>query len=596
MASVAPESLPPAYRQLFRQAAAYKVRRQFKEAEAVYCAIVAHASREPQSRAGVGMEMVRQRRFGDAVLLLEAAPKNASRSAEFHNALGFALTGTGRLDAAVRHYKLALKRKSGFAEAHNNLAYTLQQLQRYPEALEHCDKALALRPAYPEAHNNRGNALQALARSADALAAYSHALSFNPAFSEARRNLAVGLVGLGYVGDAVTNLAVPASLLADVSTLVMIGQLYLHADNGRSALRIYERAQQLDQSNERVVYGLGRACILLHRFEEAARLFESMIERGVRSGEVLSQLAGLPPSTLRIDLLGEFDKMSGQVDDTKGRLLDFSRGVLFDRTRRYGEAWAVIEKANAELWKSLEPQRRVEEAREAEALTQLRSWPVHAAIDASSRCSTLFILGASRSGKTTAETLASHLDGVDRGYENSLIDDCWRLTLNRHGLADDGRHDHLPEAARACFRDTYRAAVTRAAGAGTIFTTTNPGLIQSSAFLAETLPGVRFLLIKRNVEDTVLRMLMKSYRHGHAYAYDIDAARAHVVWYHQMIDEVARMLPDISRVMSYEDMLASPGASVNAIAELCRLPVRAETTPPLHDDRDCARPYSSFLN
>jgi hypothetical protein len=63
-----------------------------------------------------------------------------------------------------------------------------------------------------------------------------------------------------------------------------------------------------------------------------------------------------------------------------------------------------------------------------------------------------------------------------------------------------------------------------------------------------------------------------------------------------MIDQVARVFPDISRVLTYEDMLASPEGSIGEIAALCRLSVRAETIPPLHDDRDCARPYSGFLN
>ncbi|WP_029075309.1 tetratricopeptide repeat-containing sulfotransferase family protein [Kaistia adipata] len=592
--AAAPQSRPGSLPHMFRQAASLAARRQFTEADALYRGIVAQALADPRLLAGAGMEMIRHRRFDDAVSLLEPALRQNGGSAELHNGLGFALTGMGRLDAAIRHYKLAVRQKPVLADAHNNLAYVLQQVQRYPEALAACDQAIALRPAYPEAHNNRGNALRALGRRGEAVLAYGEALSADPAFADARRNLATGLVGLGYAGEAMTEPALPASLLEDVETLVLIGQLYLGSDNGHAALRIYERAQLLDPDNERVVYGLGRAHAQLHRFEAAARLFEGLLARGIRSGEILAQLADLPPEVVRIDLLAAFAGMRGQNDEAQG-LLDFGRAVVLDRAGRHAEAWAIIEKANAVLWPSKRTARQREETREAEALARLRSSSVRGGLDAAGPCSTLVILGASRAGKTTAETLAAELPGVERGYENSLIGDCWRLTLNRHALPDDGEADDLPEPLRQTFRDSYRAATERAGRPGTTFTTTNPGLIHRVAFLAETLPGARFVLVRRDVDDTVLRMLMKSYRSGNAYAYAVEAARAHVAWYLRMIEEVARIYPDISLVLSYEAMLAAPDKALDAIAALCGLPRHDGAIARLPDDRGCARPYSACM-
>jgi hypothetical protein len=64
-------------------------------------------------------------------------------------------------------------------------------------------------------------------------------------------------------------------------------------------------------------------------------------------------------------------------------------------------------------------------------------------------------------------------------------------------------------------------------------------------------------------------LAMERYRIGNTYAYDLKAARDHVVWYHEMMDLLADRLPAIVRVIHYEALIADPAAALRAVADLC---------------------------
>ena len=108
-------------------------------------------------------------------------------------------------------------------------------------------------------------------------------------------------------------------------------------------------------------------------------------------------------------------------------------------------------------------------------------------------------------------------------------------------------------------------------------------------------PNVRFIFVKRNLEDNVLRIYQRKYAKGNFYSYDLKAAREHVLWYHQMMDVLAAMLPTIVRVIQYEDMVADPAAALRTAANLCGLPAPEASLPAVGDDRGCAEPYRQFM-
>jgi hypothetical protein len=265
---------------------------------------------------------------------------------------------------------------------------------------------------------------------------------------------------------------------------------------------------------------------------------------------------------------------------------------------RHAEAWEKLAPANRTVFLAMQEELKVRREREQMLLTSLRSSPLKVYRDgagASSHPVSLFILGPSRSGKTTMELLLATLDGVKRGYENPILENAIRRTFQGAALLTGSLFHLLPPQLDAQCREIYLEELGRRAGPARVFTNTHPARIDDAARIAAAFPNVRFICVKRNAEDMALRIYMRKYARGNAYAYDLGAIRTYVSWYHQMMDLLAEKLPEIVRVVHYEDMVADPAAALRVAADLCGLAIAEGPLPAVGDDRGCAEPYRQFM-
>jgi hypothetical protein len=193
------------------------------------------------------------------------------------------------------------------------------------------------------------------------------------------------------------------------------------------------------------------------------------------------------------------------------------------------------------------------------------------------------------------ETLVSMLEGVKRGYENPSVENAIRRAFQSGGLLTSKMFELLPPGLDSVCRDFYARNLGRRAGSAKVFTNTDPVRIHDVARVAAAFPNTRFVFVKRNLEDNMLRIYMRKYLGGNAYAYDLKSTREHLLWYHQMIDVLAEKLPDITRVVHYEDMVANPAGALGVAADLCGLPMTDAPLPMVGDDRGCAEPYRQLM-
>jgi hypothetical protein len=207
----------------------------------------------------------------------------------------------------------------------------------------------------------------------------------------------------------------------------------------------------------------------------------------------------------------------------------------------------------------------------------------------------LFILGPSRSGKTTMETLLATLDGVKRGYENPIVENAVLRAFQTAGLLTNKAFEVLPLKLDALCREIYVEELARRAGSAKVFTNTHPARVHDAARVAAAFPDVRFIFVKRNLDDNMLRIFMREYAVGNSYSYDLKATREHLLWYHQMIDTLVEKLPQIARVIHYEDIIADPAAALRMGGDLCGLAVKDVSLPELGDDRNCSEPYRMLI-
>lgn len=382
------------------------------------------------------------------------------------------------------------------------------------------------------------------------------------------------------------------------AVLVTLGEIYSEEREYELAREAYREALRVEPGMEEAALGLAQACVSLGENAEAAEALDDLLKRGVRSLAVLSVLVTLPATVIRRDVLAELPKVVRRADEEKTEFesgVAFVRAAALDSAGRHAEAWEQMLAANRPLAAEKKNELAENIARRQASLKWLQATSVRAAAGDKTLPISLFILGPSRSGKTTMEALVGMLEGVKRGYENPSLDNAISRTYQDAGLLTTYTLDYLPPQFYPQVRKIYAAELVQRGGSARVFTNTHPGYIHEAGRLAQTLANVRFLFVKRNLDDVVLRMFMRLYRRGNSYAYDLSAARAYIEWYDQIADLLVAKLPEIVRVVRYEDIVADPRMALRTAADLCGLPMTDKPPPALGDDRNCAAPYRELM-
>ena len=276
----------------------------------------------------------------------------------------------------------------------------------------------------------------------------------------------------------------------------------------------------------------------------------------------------------------------------------FARAAVLDKTGRPAEAWEYLVGGNRRMLRAKRDECTKAFQLHEEIFKRVRNSRFKVRGGGPGRggnAVSLFILGPSRSGKTTMEKLVSAIDDVKRGYENPIAENAVRHAFQDEGFLTSELYENLPRELEKSCREIYLDDLKCRAGSARVFTNTHPGRVADAARIAAIIPNVRFIFVKRNLDDITLRIYMKKYAEGFSFSYDIEAIHSYVTWYYRMIDMLAEKLPKISLVIQYEDMVRDPAAALSSAAELCGLELPAESLPELGDDRGCAAPYQAFM-
>jgi len=625
--------IPPVF-ESFEHALASHAQGELTDAEQHYAAVLEADDRHFGAVNGLGLIRLQQGRFADAAALFRRAIKIDRNSAEAHHHLAVALTGLGRAEEAIERFEKALAIRPDFAEAHDGLGHALQLVGRYEAAIAHHERAIAVKPGYAEARINLGNALHCLGRSEKAILQYKKALAIRSDYPEAHNNVARALASLGRHEEAIPHYERALATMPDyidahinlgnalgelgrheeaiarydrvlgitpnnIDALIKRGHTLAGLERDDEAILEYDKALAIAPGNAEALTARGHALITLGRDAEAAELLKGLIKRGVHSADVILGLASLPASLVGLDLVTQLAKMSqleGREKNEFNNVAGFIRATALHRAGRHAEAWEQFVQANRTRFLAGQEEFVDITAKQFASLMRLRECSPKTQRNHSGQTISLFILGPSRSGKTTMEELVSTLPGVKRGYESSNLSRAASRTLKASGLPGAiGTLENLPPTLRPLCLSIYIEELAARAGSATVFTNTHPGRIHEADILASAFPNPRFILIKRNVEDNVLRMYQRIYKTGHIYAYDLRAAREHIFWYQQMIDLLAQKFPEIVRIVHYEDIVTDPTAAVRIAADLCDLPMSDRPLTVIGDDRGCAAPYLQFM-
>jgi Flp pilus assembly protein TadD len=381
------------------------------------------------------------------------------------------------------------------------------------------------------------------------------------------------------------------------SIFASLGEIYRNNHDYKLAEDAYRKALKFDSGLESSKIGLALCLSALGRYTEAAGVLQDAFRQGHCSISLLDALAALPPKTVRINLLNELDLLAARVQPPDAEYKNkfaFARAAALHVAGRHLEAWQQLQAANRPLSVQHKSQLKEEMTRQENSVGRLRDASPRL-VATGNNAVTLFILGASRSGKSSLEHLLCSLDGVSAGYEAPIVETPLRRTCQAAAFPPVGYLENLPSELHSLFRDYYLDELTRRTGSARLLTSTLSDRIYHSNVIASLIPNARFVLMRRRPQDNALRIYMSKYLRGNAYAYDLQSIATYLAWYDSMIDLFAEKYPEISTVVTYESMIADPIAVLHKVASLAGLRVNDSSKPELVDDRDVAKPYQRLM-
>ena len=475
----------------------------------------------------------------------------------------------GKLEKAQNRCLAVLKPYPDFVAALHTLGLTLADRAQYDRALSYLHRASLLNP-------HEANTLTALS------GVY---------------------LRLGFSGMAATTLEQAAQIAPDMADIhVTLGEIYREEKEYEKAVSAFERAIELDPSLAVAEIGLALCSVHIGELERTAEIFKAAVAKGSRSIGTLYTLSQLPADLVKLDIVSLLEdakapKASAAEDDFESQKA-FAMAAALDKAGRHADAWTEVTAArrpdHAKNRKTyLAHKERFAVLRELSGTIPFTPHPQPEA--ASDRPISLFIVGPSRSGKTTLERLMGTLEGVKRGYENPIVENAVRRAFQTAGFPTRGRLVELPPGLNQMFAGFYAEELALRAGAARVFTNTLPGRNEDALRIASDVPNTRFIFIKRNIDDLILRIYMRNYKTGNQWASDVRDIQDYVTWSHEMMDIMAERMPDLCRILTYEDLVTDPTAALAMTADLCGLDYDGSRALTVGDDRNCAAPYATWI-
>jgi len=229
--------------------------------------------------AALGLALIRQERFRDALEPLRTAARLLPKDASSLSNLGFALVRLNLRKQAEAALRKAIERDPQFVSALVNLGGLLVKQQRHVEAEPFLLRSLQLNPASFDALNNLAVAKEAQGKAHDAIAVLTQASRLSPSDVSVLRRLASLLRRVNRLpeADAVWNRSLEIEpenpdVLSEFS-----GALIERAD-ATEVERLLTKALALRPGDAATLINLGRLRYYQGRFQDAREAYGAAVE------------------------------------------------------------------------------------------------------------------------------------------------------------------------------------------------------------------------------------------------------------------------------------------------------------------------------
>lgn len=161
----------------------------FRRAEAIYQAILAHDPVNEEALHLIGLIYTQNEQYVELVKLYDLALASDPNSLSAYNNRGIALVHQGEFWLAIASFESALAINPHDHDTHINLGGAYYRTGKYQESVEHYRKAVEISPDNTDAHYNLGNTYRQLNLQKQAIACFKRVLELAPQHQDAFYNL-----------------------------------------------------------------------------------------------------------------------------------------------------------------------------------------------------------------------------------------------------------------------------------------------------------------------------------------------------------------------------------------------------------------------
>ena len=508
-----------------------------------------------------------------------------------------------QVEPAVAAFEVLLHQNPDCYEALTWMAVLRKNREHIGEAIDYAQRAIRLKPLDSSGYGSLGACFLYAKDAAGAIEAFQRAVEWGPDVAENQHNLALAYLMAHRHGDAIPHLRRAISLapknsesylsLAGAYGLFgMAGDMIdclaeglknlpnsapLHTaaagafsmiGNDAAAERHHRRAMELAPNAQS-----GYATWLLNqgRFEEANRIFDSMIAEG--TDPALAYYGKM--QTLRVAagdrMVADMEALLAHPGLNRGSQmhLHYALGRAHEQLRKYESAIRHFDAANEIAYSIHRAGHPYDVAQTQEEHRRVQALYVHLRGTSPSPwgegSAPIFIVGMIRSGTTLLDQIvSSHPDVASDGELRFWIEETLRLAA-RNPLPS--REDVQEVGARYM---RYLNLITDDAKRATDKMPLNFAYI---GVMLAAIPNAKFLHIRRNPIDTCLSIYTTYFGAGTLFGY----RRANIVAYYREYLEAmdywrANLPPGAMLELDYEELVANSEPVIREVIEFCGLP------------------------
>ena len=315
---------------------------------------------------------------------------------------------------------------------------------------------------------------------------------------------------------------------------------------------------------------MGNALQEQGKLDEAIASYNKALSLKPDYAEAARNLVKLPVGCIDEQTISELNKKLSliypNIDDPSQKL--FFEANIFSHKVMYEEAFKIFIDANslksAENILSVKSEQKQFDA----AIKRISRWSFNLQSEQKNSVKKLFLLGPSRSGKSTLETFLIGSLNVHPMFESINLEAMRESELSMEDTTNPSMFDLFYHDENSLMKLGYN-----------VVTSTNPDTIFQIDRLIDTLSNSFCIFVRRNRIDIAAEMFIKDYNEGHFYSYDNSSILKYLETYDAIWEIIRQKVPHLALEISYENMLSDPSQTLKKISQMTGVNLKVTNLP-----------------